>query len=575
MVNNVYLVNIPEEEHEKIKELAKEALYKINGVSEEINFILVGEKESKMQLRLNCGKSATFMSIVDNSIAEKYYNVLENVFNLKSVYIYKGFVDFKRQIHCDFGLSCVEETVNTEITTEEYFSEEQVEELYEVEEIQEEPFIVPDIDTIETDNVYYESEITNLAKDKEELENNLKQELEDKQELNSKIDEYTSKIGSLSDECTILTNMLTDSRDLVTTLERELETTKGRAETSEGEVVQLTQELESLKSNTRVLELELESKKNRVEELNRDIEEHKKTIELHENTILELREQLGNSNSNGNEELDVQMQETIDELIAARNECNITKKMLTERDRNYFELSKQMDKINKSIFTNLGKKATLKSMITDTVTKFKPVSKFTLIASGNCDSMHETAEYIRRTAENTTERLVVVDLTYETSLDFNLGIGQSRVELNDLLVGNTSEVEHCLIRTKYTNCRYARLAMNFINEGYYLTMDWEKLLTGLEKLDCNVIIHLGNLSGVYKGVVFNTLCRYMTTQIVTKITSINIRTMLLTLSSFKDVSNYISCVGVKPKTGNIPEIFNKLSEKYTARIIDERDIITL
>lgn len=533
MTNNIFLVDLPESELAEIKSLCESALVSIQGEEAQATYITVGEKESKIQLRVNGGKSNTFMCIVSKALADKLSFNMQELFKSRKMYIFTDITAFRGKVKENFPAI---ETVEIEDEAEENIDEEnEIEETQELDNEQE-LFVIPqNTDELSTPETM-RAKINALIAEKEILEARMKS-LQDEIEAND-ITEYKKQIQQLQ---VIIDKNKEDYEKIIKELR--------------GNIQDISQANKLQKAEfDKTLDFEIKAKNDALqtcEYLKVREQDNAKINEEYKNRIEELEKKLDREEESSNT-----TNELADELIRLRNEYDTVVKQLGESNA-------IRAKLQNSIFSQMSimVKPRAVNAIKLEIEKAQYMDKFRVIFSGSSESITHTADYINRVCSNIVENTYIIDFSYETILDWALQVSNdSDVALYSAIQSN-SDISECFNRTKYGNVKYIRFIKGFFNDTALLGLDWNKVLEYCSSLNGNVILHLGGISGVVKGVLVNTFSSVIKTKCVICLTASGVRTLLFTLSSFKTLDNF-ECVALVTTNESITANYKLLASKY-------------
>lgn len=536
MINNIFLVDLKDNEISDIKELCSDALVAVQGAEAQATFITVGAKEGKVQLRLNGSKSTTFMCIVSNELATSLEPLMPEIFKLRVMYLYKDFQSFKKEIGEKF-LGVEEDSI-------EKVQEEGV--LDEVDE-SENLFILPEIEENIDDPAYLRAKIKTLESEADIMRHEVavlrEQQEEGYHEKELALIEEIKK--SLSDKEKEIVQLI-DEKEL---RDREINLLKGKQIELGKAIKELEEENQDFESKNEELTTMVDETSSQNRKINRIVE--------------------------AKDEAEKLSKELADELTNTRNGLDSAKTLLLTKEKEYSALFKKWDMLSNSNIAKLAFKSTVKASINDTIVERPFIKDCYLIGTGSAESISDVSTYIHRAIKNSVSKVLIIDLTYETYLDYVLRItSTSESNIMDYIEGRIDKIDSCLMDTGFRHVKYCRLSTGFINELSYLNLDWEKLFNNLENFRGKVILHVGYIGGAMKGVLVNSLSRFMSVQMVSRMTAINIRNTIITLGAIRDLTN-LTCICIKPDSGNITPMYEKLAKKYVTRAVGSRDNISI
>lgn len=586
MINNVYLVDLKENELAEIKTLCKSALVSIQGEDAEAKFITLKLKEGKLQLKLNAAKSLTFMSIVSNDFLIDSKGQLDNIFSLRSVYVFQDIHTFKKSMDTNFpnigDKSILQEELKTAIESEENFIVEKSD-IVEVEEVinKEDKIVIETNDNVVTSS----AEVRVLKEELELLRDRLQNtDEEDNIELRNKCIDLENQIKELKKQKNTLIEEFDKSKidniDEIRKLKETYEDTLNKYQIARNE---RDSEIEKLNKVIENLTLEISETK-----LGKEDFTNLKNIEI--NTLKSKIENLESKIISDKNEIDVLLEEmealTIEskkldelanELTNLKVEYDNIKNELETKEKNYDEMNIKFTRLSESIFMKLGRKATAKAMITDKLKAFSEVGKLgnlILIATGSNESIADANKYLDKLVSNSNIKCRVIDLNYDTFLDYALEArGDIKKNLYDYMEDSSVQFSECVIGTRYNNVSYARICKGYINDTYLLTMNWSRLLRHIENNPSVLyVMNLGSIVGTIRGVILNSLSGVCRINVISRFTTINIRSTLASLSAFQYLEQ-IQCICEAVDITKIPQAYEKMKIKYPSQLINNSTVI--
>lgn len=544
MLNNIFLVDLPENEIKEIKELCNLALVAIQGAESQATYININAKEGKMQLKLNAAKSSTFMCVISKNLAESLEYQLPNIFKLRVMYIYESIEDFRGILSKNFPIfednQIIEEVIEEDITGKE------IEEVVEDDIDESKNTLV--IEDINNDNIEY---MRSYIKALESRNLSIIEELNMLKE--------TLSVDAPED----YGNKLKISESKVEMLVKELQVVNGKVELNDIEIKRLNDRLKEAQENAEKLEEEVESLAHKNEELVAMVDD---SSEKNTKIMAIVKEK---------EIIESELKTTASELLLTRANYDNAKEVSLQREKEYSELSLKYNRMSSSPLARLGESISYKAVIADTLLEHDMIKDCYVIGSGSNENIHETALYIRRAIKNTSSNVLVIDLEYDTFVDYILeAVSPVEYNLLDYIEGKTDNINKCLIPTAFKNIKYCRLTTGFLNDASLLNVNWSILMNMIAGYNGKVVIHIGNISGVFKGVLLNTFSRFMRVHVVARMTTVNIRCLLITLSAIKNLTN-LTCICVRPNDTNNCPAYDKLAKKYITKIISKNDAVSL
>lgn len=439
-----------------------------------------------------------------------------------------------------------------------------------------------------------DKEIEVLKTEKLAIQVSLDGKMNDIENIEGELNKYKEDNSSISNRLNNLQTELDIATTRNTTLELDMEKLQVNLDTSLENNKTLASSIETYKQSSENDKKAMEEYKKKYEECQVLIDSLKMECEVKEkennsisSELSDLRRDLSENLNNRDREI-ANITEKNDEISRLKKEIDdLTNKIIVMGNKNE-ELSKKDSEISSlkievsemraqltakeaGVFSSLAQKVGIKSRIEDYLLDkdlLEYDSKLLSVFSANSDSILDSCRHLFNKVKNEKGKCLVIDFNYDTFLDDMLRLEKNKSVKNfHGYIDGIIEYEECTYKTKFENVSYVRLAKGFINENYLVSMNWNKLVSFIKEFDGKIFINAGVLSGSIKLLIYNTLCSLGTTQLVSKTTPVNIRSLLCLLSTLA-VDKNLLCVCVAPKNGNFNRsLINKINQKYT--IVDE------
>lgn len=390
----------------------------------------------------------------------------------------------------------------------------------------------------ELDNALTDKKLTESEKDI--LKEKLSESTETNKALIDRIEEY--KTSSENDK-----KELEENKSECEKYKLLYENERGKLEVKEKENIELSAEISRLKEDLSANLSTRDKEISEITEKNNEISRLKKEIDdLNEKFVLF-----------GNKSIELDKKEA--EISKLNSEISLLKTQLSTKDTGVLS----------DLTISVGVKSKIGScLLNSSATEYN--SNLFTVFSANSDSIVDSCRHIFNKVKMDTKECLVIDFNYDTFLDSLIGIEKNKNVKNfHGYIDGLVEYEDCVYKTKFDNVRYMRLAKGFINENYLATMNWDRFYKFIGKYNGNIYLNLGVLSSSIKLLVYNTLCKIGNTELVSKTTPVNLRSMLCLLSTLTEDTN-LTCVCVAPKNGEVHSMVRKINKKYV--IVDEDSI---
>lgn len=268
--------------------------------------------------------------------------------------------------------------------------------------------------------------------------------------------------------------------DLVNSLRSEAEDLTKENESLRKEVSAKNQKIEELESNLTGLKQELEEKKGSLIRVESRSKEDSKTISELNKELLSVKSELSYFKKDG-------VELTEDESSAE-----------------YVRLKKDYIKLRDSVFGKLSVSSKPYSPLKDVqILKNMSVNmkfgRMGFIFAGNTESRNGMYKYLSNDVfinvrNNSNVNILIVDLVSETVADKYFGIEKAVTGIDWFRKGGN--VQPYLSSTSSPNVKVLMSGVGYVNDVYFLTIDWEKRLKELERSGYMVLVVCGDLSNV-------------------------------------------------------------------------------
>ena len=306
-------------------------------------------------------------------------------------------------------------------------------------------------------------------------------------------------------------------------------------------------ELESVKEdNSKLL--------SNIDKLNSELEEFRNKNTLLNDKISNINETLDNISN---------VKEKAENLERALSDA---REMLKDKDLKLDKAVTRLRSLMSSIYTKASGINRLKSVINiELDLNISSSNNICIVAGGSNESIPYTSKFIAELTSSNNE-YIVLDLTTETFLDTDLGVSNKNAtnkklnEVSDWLLGKTG-IESVLIPTRYKNVMLVTTALTYVNDMFFLNIDWNRILNDLISTGKNIVVNIGCINNCVSNVIFNTLVKRFRAFVVVKGSPSNLRSCYLHLAGFKDFYNLsVVCYDYEQSAKGV---YNHLSSKYT------------
>lgn len=304
---------------------------------------------------------------------------------------------------------------------------------------------------------------------------------------------------------------------------------------------------------------DLQSKDDKIIELN-------SKVESLEGTIGSLSEQVKSS--------DESMVALNTELIKARSRVDMLEKS-TSRDtdvedmyRRISSLQTELDSVKSTALGKMTSYMSPKSSITVNLlrdirnTGYKNI-RFAF--SGSTESRKGTYRALLDEFRSLPldEKVVIVDVVSETCIDYVFEIKKMVSGTNWFVKGGG--IQPYLCQTCLPNVQVMRPGLGYVNEAYFLAVDWDARLRELDNSGYNVVVYCGDLSGIVGRVMHESFAGYGTSIVYIHGNVIGARSIVANLRGISNSKESIICYfEYNPK---VKKFYDMVAETNECRVI--------
>ena len=370
-------------------------------------------------------------------------------------------------------------------------------------------------------------------------------ELEELRKGSKNIKEYEDKIASLEEE--------------ISSIKEELESEKVRNSQYQLELNSKDEEISrlSIEAESTELEEELSKEKNEIIELQKVIVDLKSKLATAEGKVETLKDQgsaevdkLHFENSFLKEKLntmDQQFMQLNEELIKAKATADMLEKS-TSRDtdvesmyQEMNELRNQYAELSQSVFGRMQNYSSPNSSIMiDLIKSGDRYNHLRFVFSGSTESRKGTyRSLLDEFKQFPDQKVVIVDATCETCVDYVFEIKKVVKGLNWFVKGGG--ILPYLSDTCLPNVKVLSPGLDYINDCYFLTVDWERRLRELDNSGYNVVVYCGDISSMVGRILHETLASRGASMVYVHGNAIGARTIVTNLRGLSNSKDSVIC----------------------------------
>lgn len=380
--------------------------------------------------------------------------------------------------------------------------------------------------------------------------------------MKKKLEGIQLELKTLSQTSTEKNNKILDMQSEVEQLRNTIKTLETKLSDSEKESSIASTDLENAKNNSEKAELELQRIKPEITKLNGIVQDLKTDIKAKDNTISQLKQtiedmKVPNTVSVGEDE----------EKIRLKQEILKAKDMIRERNDSIEELNDLVDELQNDIFMEVANSAMPKTAVTTELpVPNRGLDNIKLCVAGSGESNLTAYKVLHEeTTANPDKKYLIIDLVNESFIDSTFGAKKIPNPL-DWLEGR-GNIKNFVASSKEKNVKIISFGLNYMNDSYYLRVDWKERLEELNKLGINVIIYIGVIDCLVRNILFNSISKCCRTYVITKASPANLRACLLHLNSFPKVKH--TTVLCAEYTEYSKKMYDNLSKRYKTAIIEQ------
>ena len=260
------------------------------------------------------------------------------------------------------------------------------------------------------------------------------------------------------------------------------------------------------------------------------------------------------------------------ELVEARSTAEMLERS-TNRDtdiedlyREANEIRQKYEELTKSVFGKMASYSNPHSSIMVSLLDGGDMYKnIRFVFSGSTESRKGTyrsmMEEFRQLPEG--QKVVIVDATSETCVDYVFEIKKVVNGLNWFVKGGG--ILPYLSQTCMPNVQVLSPGLGYINDTYFLTVDWESRLKELESSGYSVVVYCGDISTAVGRILHESFAGRSQSLIYVHGNAIGARTIVANLKGISNATNSIICYF--DYSSKMDRFFKIVAEKHECRVI--------
>lgn len=403
------------------------------------------------------------------------------------------------------------------------------------------------------------------------------------------IDKALSEKQSLEDRLVEAEEAKLNLENKVSALEKDAAELKTAKEASDNKVTELqanneklTNQIDQLQNdlikakaddeNVTRLETELLEERRKSARLTSEVEVLKKTDDSGKTS--ELRIEIAKLRNELAQTKEANTDASTEEISQLKNDLQESRERCASLELDILAKDDQIKDMSEGVFAQMANVAMPKAVCDIALPKITGTSdKLRCIAGGSLESSIAVYQTLRRACTiDSSRRTLIVDLVTDSCIDREFGCKCINT-FRDWLTGSAS-ITNFIADTKYPNVKVVSTSLAYINDLFFLLVNWQKRINELSAFNADlVIINVGCLNNIVSKILFNAFSHVMKSYIIVKATPVNLRTVILNLTSFKEVSPNVVVECVDFDANSSTHMYQRLVTKYKAQILKQSDTL--
>lgn len=409
-----------------------------------------------------------------------------------------------------------------------------------------------------------DKEISNLSGVSEENKN-LKRDVSDYKKV---IAQKDIELGNLK------VDLQSKERDIVRYV-KEVESLKGlvsvseKLESANNTISSLKSELSSVNSDNDFLKKEVKEKDRVISQLSESNEENSNKVEELNSLISELKERIKNDDDSlfqlNREKIELLDKVSTLEAISKSNEDN--ESLLLEIEN----LKTKLNESSSNIFSRIGSYAlpngTIKAKVINGTGRLNNVE---FAFSGSAESRKGAYKCLLNefSSVGNDDRYLIVDLVSETSIDYVFGIKDIIPGLDWFRKGGS--VQQYLSSTSLKNVKVLSTGLGYINDSYFLCIDWAKRLVELDNSGYKVILFCGDISNLIGRVLHESFASFGKSTIYVVGNTVGSRTIITNLRGLSNSKDSVIAYYDYISVAVVEKFFNMVAKSHECKIVSTK-----
>lgn len=462
------------------------------------------------------------------------------------------------------------------------------------------------IDILNTSCKDLEKAISKLKEEKEKLDGSYESVVSELKELkitNSRlsgvlrskenhIEDLESKNRAYMEELELVRKKCSGLEESSSSLKNDILSLRDEISKKEKEIKDYVSEIESLR-NLKENEEKLVSAnktidrlRSEISDLERDIRGYRRDINDRDSEISRIKGMLDDckeeddSKASKIESLEKRIQED-DETIAKLNSINIElQNKVSKSDASVVDVSSYTDKINdlsmklreaqSSVFMKIGSMALPNSSVRCSILKGTGTLRNVRFAFAGSSESRKGAykcllEELRKSPQDKMH--LIVDLVSETFVDYVFETRKVVPGIEWLRCGGS--VQRFISNTSLRNVHVLSMGLGYINDSYFLTVDWARRLMELDNSGYSVIVFCGDVSNLVGRVLFDSFSEYGMSSIYVQGSAVCSRSIITNLRGLLN-GNKSTIVYFDFNESSAGKFYNLVAKSYRTKIVSKK-----
>lgn len=372
-------------------------------------------------------------------------------------------------------------------------------------------------------------------------------------------DTATSEVTRLNGVVAGLEHTLSSKNSVISHLQEQL--TESGKDTEE--LGRLRRELADAQASVSSLTAQLTEATGKIEVAIREASEHKDLEEAYKakSEELEVKVQKQDEDLSELNSKFAQMSADLAVYQKSMEQDSSMDSLLSEK----IQLQRKLASLENNIFTKIGvssmpRTAVKAKLFNTNGIKYRNIR---FVFSGSTESRKGTYRCLRNEFAGSKENHLIVDLVAESSVDYVFEVQSVVKGLKWFEDGGG--VQPYLSPTCQTNTKILSPGMWYVNDCWFLTINWESRLKELENSGYKVVIYCGDLSNIIGRVLFETFADIGATEIYVHGNSVGSRTMVIMSGGVANISR--SRVKYFELDKSVMRFYNMVEKKCPCEIV--------